>query len=198
MAIPSNDTWLSPPHQRRKTTMHAWCHRCTSDLWVLSNFFCHLSNYQTVGERDYFEDVDSLSNFQRVLKWNLWWHERAHENVKPDVPRDFSSFIQLHDEWKWRGAHFFSNSGVNDIIWQAVPQFTMRSLGIRHNWATSLSLFTFMHWRRKWQPTPEFLPGESQGWGSLVGCHLWGCTESDTTEATWRRQQPQFSFMDHI
>jgi len=44
--------------------------------------------------------------------------------------------------------------------------------------------FTFMHWRRKWQPTPVFLPGESQGWGSLVGCRLWGCTESDTTEAT--------------
>ena len=37
-------------------------------------------------------------------------------------------------------------------------------------------------WRRQWQPTPVFLPGESQGLGSLVGCHLWGCTESDTTE----------------
>ena len=51
---------------------------------------------------------------------------------------------------------------------------------------TRLSDFTFtsMHWRRKWQPTPVFLPGESQGQGSLVGCHLWGCTESDTTEAT--------------
>ena len=44
--------------------------------------------------------------------------------------------------------------------------------------------FTFMHWRRQWQPTPVFLPGESQGRGSLVGCRLWGCTESDTTEAT--------------
>ena len=41
---------------------------------------------------------------------------------------------------------------------------------------TRLSDFTFMHWRRKWQPTPVFLPGESQGQGSLVGCHLWGCT----------------------
>ena len=39
-----------------------------------------------------------------------------------------------------------------------------------------------MHWRRKWQPTPVFLPGESQGWQSLVGCRLWGCTELDTTE----------------
>ena len=46
------------------------------------------------------------------------------------------------------------------------------------------SLFTFMHWRRKWQPTPVFLPGESQGWESLVRCRLWGLTESDTTEAT--------------
>ena len=42
----------------------------------------------------------------------------------------------------------------------------------------------FMHWRRKWQPTPVFLPGESQEQGSLVGCRLWGCTESDMTEAT--------------
>ena len=48
----------------------------------------------------------------------------------------------------------------------------------------SLSRFPFMHWRRKWQPTPVFLPGESQGRGSLVGCRLWGRTEWDTTEAT--------------
>ena len=38
-------------------------------------------------------------------------------------------------------------------------------------------------------PTPVFLPGESQGSGSLVGCHLWGCTESDTTEVTQQQQQ---------
>ena len=47
------------------------------------------------------------------------------------------------------------------------------SLRVRHDWATSLSLFTFMHWRRKWQPTPVFLLGESQGRRSLVGCRLW-------------------------
>ena len=55
---------------------------------------------------------------------------------------------------------------------------------VRHDWATSLWLFTFMHWRRKWQPIPVFLPTESQGRGSLVGCPLWGCTESDMTEVT--------------
>ena len=52
---------------------------------------------------------------------------------------------------------------------------SMGSRRVRHDQATSLSLFTFMHWRRKWQPTPVFLPGESQGWGR---------TESDTTEVT--------------
>ena len=61
---------------------------------------------------------------------------------------------------------------------------SMGSLRVGHNWATSLSLITFMHWTRKWQPTPVFLPGESQGRGSLVGYRLWGRTESDTTEAT--------------
>ena len=46
-----------------------------------------------------------------------------------------------------------------------------------------------MHWRRKWQPTPVFLPGESQGRGILVGCCLWGRTESDMTEVTQQQQQ---------
>ena len=57
---------------------------------------------------------------------------------------------------------------------------SMGSLRVGHDWVTSLSLFTFTHWRRKWQPTPVFLPGESQGRQSLVGCCLWGRTESDT------------------
>ena len=55
--------------------------------------------------------------------------------------------------------------------------------GVTTSW-TPLSDFTFTHWRRKWQPTPVLLPGESQGRGSLVGCRLWGRTESDTTEVT--------------
>ena len=72
------------------------------------------------------------------------------------------------------------------IPWMEEPG-RLRSMGsrrVRHDWVISLSLFTFMHWRRKWQPTPVFLPGESQGWGSLVGFHWWGHTESDMTEAT--------------
>ena len=51
------------------------------------------------------------------------------------------------------------------------------SIRVGYDWVASLSLFTFMHWRRKWQLTPVFLPGESQGWQGLVGCRLWGWTE---------------------
>ena len=72
------------------------------------------------------------------------------------------------------------------IPWTEEPSRlqSMGSLRVGHDCETSLSLFTFMHWRRKWQPTPVFLPGESQGWGSLVGCRLWGRTESDKTDTT--------------
>ena len=79
-----------------------------------------------------------------------------------------------------------SNTLAWKIPWTEEPGGlqSMGSLGVGHDWATSLSLFTFMHWRRKRQPTPVFLPGESQGRWSLVGCRLWGRTESDTTEAT--------------
>ena len=57
------------------------------------------------------------------------------------------------------------------IPWTEEPG-RLRSMGlwrVKHDWATSLWLFTFLHWRRKWQPTPMFLPGESQGRGSLDG-----------------------------
>ena len=67
------------------------------------------------------------------------------------------------------------------ITWTEEPGRlqSMGSLGVGHHWATSLSLFTFLHWRRKWQPTPVFLPGESQGqeaWGAAVN----GVTQSWT------------------
>ena len=69
----------------------------------------------------------------------------------------------------WKTPWMEESGGLQSIGWRR----------IRHNWATSLSLFTFMHWRRKWQPTPVFLPGESQGQGSLVGA-VYGVTQSQT------------------
>ena len=94
------------------------------------------------------------------------------------------------------------------IPWMEEPgrlQF-MGSLRVGHDWATSLSLFTFMHQRRKWQPTPVFSPGDpgmgepgglpSMGshrvghdWSDLaaaaaVTCHLTGVC-SFLTSITW-------------
>ena len=72
------------------------------------------------------------------------------------------------------------------IPWMEEPGVlqSMGLLRVGHDSVTSLSLFIFMHWRRKWQTTPVFLPGESQGRRSLVGCRLWGRTESNMIEAT--------------
>ena len=79
---------------------------------------------------------------------------------------------------------FHSSALAWKIPWTEEPGGlqSMGLLRVRHDWATSLSFFTFVHWRRKWHHTPMFLPRESQGWRSLVGYCLWGCTESDTTE----------------
>ena len=66
--------------------------------------------------------------------------------------------------------------------WAAVHGVTKSQTRLRD--FTFIFTFTFMHWRRKWQPTPVLLPGESQGQRSLVGCRLWGPTEWDTTNVT--------------
>ena len=112
----------------------------------------------------------SLGHWQVDDFWPLLWA----------VPGDLEKAMATHSSTlAWRIPGTGEPGGLQ----------SMGSLGVGHDWATSLSLFTFLHWRRQWQPTPVFLPGESQGRGSLVGFHLWGRTESDMTEATWRQQQ---------
>ena len=102
---------------------------------------------------------------------------------------------QSRTRLKWLSSSCFSGEGDGTPLlenpWMEEPGRlqSMGSLRVGHDWATSLSLFNFMHWRRKWQPTPVFLPGESQGWRNLVGCHLWGRTELDTTDSTYQQQQ---------
>ena len=106
------------------------------------------------------------------------------QTIKGDILNFFLwSFVLLLSE-KAMAPH--SSTLAWKIPWMEEPGRlrSMGSLRVGHDWAISLSLFTFMHWRRKWQPTPVFLPGESQGWGSLVGWRLWGRTELDTTEMT--------------
>ena len=117
------------------------------------------------GKVIWFSSVQSLS---RVRLFETSWTAARQASLSEKAMATYSSTLT----WK--------------IPWMEEPGRlrSMGSLGVGHDLATSLSLFTFMHWRRKWQPTPVFLPGESQGRRSLVGCHLWGRTESDTTEVT--------------
>ena len=129
------------------------------------------------------------------LREPQWWAswgmpgERERDSKKSEVqedqrgPPDIFLYLPPHLE---KAVATHSRTLAWKIPWMEEPGRlqSMGSLRVWHDWATSLSLFTFTHWRRKWQPTPVFLPGESQGQRSLVGCHLWGRTESDTTEAT--------------
>ena len=75
----------------------------------------------------------------------------------------------------------YSSTLAWKISWTEEPGRlqSMGSLEVRHDWAPSLSLFTFMHWGRKWQPTPVFLPGESQGWGAWWAA-VYGVAQSRT------------------
>ena len=83
--------------------------------------------------------------------------------------------------WLERAMAPHSSTLAWKISWMEEPGRlqSMGSLRVGHDWTTSLSLFTFMHWRGKWQPTPVFLPGESQGWQSLVAA-VYGVTQSRT------------------
>ena len=119
-----------------------------------------------------------------------WWRETSGPHTQELGRVNGRPKLTSHGDPGWspfkQAMAPHSNTIAWKIPWTEEPGGlqTMGLLGVRHDWENSLSLFTFMHWRRKWQPTPVFLPGESQGRGSLVGCRLWGRTESDTTEAT--------------
>ena len=118
---------------------------------------------------------------ERAVRWKLYFF--LCSSLRSHITPLLITCYSLRSE-KAMAPH--SSTLAWKIPWTEEPGGlqSMRSLRVGHDWATSLSLFTFMHWRRKWQPTPVFLPGESQGRGSLVGCHLWGLTQSDTTEVT--------------
>ena len=114
--------------------------------------------------------------------------------------------VKKQQNWTWK--NWFKNVNIFDIIFNVVllcisekamethsstlawrVAWTeelggLQSMGLQSQTRLSDFTFTFMHWRGKWQTTPVLLPGESQGRGSLVGCRLWGRTESDKTEAT--------------
>ena len=133
---------------------------------------------------------NSLSQNTGVGNCSLLQGIFSTQGSNPGLPHCRQILYQLSHKGSprildWVAIPFFSTLAWK-IPWTEEPGRlqSMGSLRVGHDWATSLSLFTFMHWRRKWQPTPVVLPGESQGRRGLVGCRLWGRTESDTTEAT--------------
>ena len=84
-----------------------------------------------------------------------------------NVPKTFM-LIDILGRFVEKAVATHSSTLAWKIPWTEEPG-RLRSMGLQRvgdNWAISLSLFTFMHWRRKWQPTPVFLPGESQGQGA--------------------------------
>ena len=148
---------------------------------------------------DYITNINRLLKFYGlVLKWQYrlgmiqvlvkeykrWWEKKIFMKNLQCLSRwsIICSYVNLTE----KAMALHSSTLAWKIPWTEEPGRlqSMGSLRVLHDWETSLSLFTFMLWRRKWQPTPLFLPEESQGWESLVGCYLWGRTESDTTEAT--------------
>ena len=118
--------------------------------------------------------------------WFRWVALQNRGKFLKELKWEFSCLVQLSDFTFTFHFHALEKEMAtrSSILAWRIPGMgepgglpSMRSLRVGHDWAASLSLFTFMHWRRKWQPTPVFLPGESQGRGSLVGCCLWGRTE---------------------
>ena len=106
-----------------------------------------------------------------------WKGQFSFQSQRKAMTKNVQTTTQLHSSHRPAMAPH-SSTFAWKIPWTEEPG-RLQSMGSRrvgHGWATSLSLFTFMHWRRKWQPTPVFLPGESQQQGSLVGCRLWGRT----------------------
>ena len=169
------------------------------DIWCwfrAGNLNSSLTQIITGKEKSAFETIAKITEYRPRLGSKLlrFWKIKSDSAVSCKK-RNGGKFIKDGREKKiydWtrevseKAMAFHSSTLAWKIPWTEEPGRLqcMGSLRVGHDWATSLSLFTFMHWRRKWQPTPEFLPGESQGQGSLVGCRLWGRTESDTTEAT--------------
>ena len=120
--------------------------------------------------------------------WHDWAAEQQHQPKGAQVILVWDLFLKLI--WSdvvslmEKAMAPYSSTLAWKIPWTEEPGrlHSMGSLGVGHDWATSLSLFTFMLWRSKLQPTPVFLPGKIQGREGLVHCCLWGRTESDMTE----------------
>ena len=127
-----------------------------------------------------FKNPQLRTYFQPTYSWGLYIQS---------FNRYAFSICQVLDMEKAMAPH--SSTLAWKIPWTEEPGAlqSMRWLGVGHDWATSLSLFIFIHWRRKWQPTPVCLPGESQGWEAWWAA-VYGVTQS-RTRLKWRSSSKQ-------
>ena len=147
----------------------------TFRLFCLSDFMSYYWSFNTWSSLFWHSWFCSFLNciiYSSVCTKNCTWTLSFWNPLISEIL--FATFICEYSE-KAMAPH--SSIPAWKIPWTEEPGRlqSMGSLRVKHDWATSL--FTSMHSRRKWQPTPVFLPGESQGWRSLVGCCLWGRTE---------------------
>ena len=178
------------PHRRKPTRLpHPWdspgknngvgCHFLLQCMKVKSESQVAQSCPTLSDPMDYSLPASSVHGiFQaRVLEWvAIAFSSNAGNPVSiPGLGRSHGEGNGIPLQYSCLG------NPINRGAWRATVHGVTKS-------QTRLSDFTFTFhfhaWRRKWQPTPVFLPGESQGRGSLVGCCLWGRTKLDTTEAT--------------
>ena len=122
---------------------------------------------------------------QILYHWATWEAPadvRRQANFKGQASLSFGKHLKSISTMCGEGSTAHSSTLAWRIPWTGEPGGlqSIGSLGVGHDWVTSLSLFTFMHWRRKRQPIPVFLPGESQGRGSLVGCAIYGVAQNRT------------------
>ena len=160
-----NHCWHFSPHL-------CWRHfNVCADVNLCANMYMHLRIHPNF-YRNEIKDTyySTMSNNWTCHKHIPGWAHRSYSTP-------YNGYIRFHSE-KAMAPH--SSTLAWKIPWTEEPG-RLQSMGLLR---AGHDFFTFMHWRRKWQPTPVFLPGESQGRRGLMGCRLWGRTESDTTEAT--------------
>ena len=160
LTIPESTNWEASKSSEVPTGIESNCHSAFNNTLLYHLFF-------------YFIHLGPLLLFPKIICQIHY----LHATLLLDCSRG-------EDVEKAMAPH--SSTPAWKIPWTEEPGRlqSRESLRVGHDWVTSLSLFTFMHWKREWQPTPVILPGESQGQRSLMGCGLWGRTESDTTEST--------------
>ena len=120
--------------------------------------------------KEYWEQF-SAHKFDNIDEMDQLLERQSVPNLTKEETDDVNKWISLY----LLTVATHSSTLAWKIPWTEGPGRlqSMGSLGVGHDWGASLSLFTFMHWRRKWQPTPVFLPGESQGrgawWAAVYG-----------------------------